>query len=231
MAMTRVGASFHAARRFLGWAAAVRGAVLSSGSAVLSLASALLAVGTAAVRSVAWSVRAAVFCVAACGGAATYDPVDHLHVGVDPRASADELVDHFERRGYQLVRRVDVNGLSAIELRESARRSVLRVLTRRGQQLSIDAPTEDLRRARVGIWPLPLTGAHADGTVLVVFAQDLARERTCLALLSLEPDGRLVETTARLETSDDACVEQLVVEGGRLRATFLVRYPALSVGP
>lgn len=175
-------------------------------------------------------MRVAVIFAAACGGATTYDPVDHLHVGVDARASADELVDHFERRGYQLVRRVDVNGLSAIELRESERRSVLRVLTRRGQQLSIDAPTEDLRRARVGIWPLSLAEVHADGTVLVVFAEDLARERTCLALLSLAPDGRLVETTSRLDISEDACVEQLVVEGGRLRATVVMRYPALSMG-
>lgn len=173
----------------------------------------------------------ALVCAAlACGPPApTYDPLDHLQVGADPRSEAAQLEAHFADQGFERSRRVERGGAIALRFDHPDGRRVLRVVSRRGVVLGLDAPNE--RAQRVDLLDLPLRDLDADGEEdLVISAEDAAHGRVCHAILRVRPDGGLEEVTARMRIPARACLESLRVEGARAVGVVVLRYPELAAG-
>lgn len=164
------------------------------------------------------------------------DPLEdarHLRVGLDPRTEADAIERRLVQDGFSRVTRVDAVGAVGLAMRDDAGRSVLRVVTRRGLVLAVQAPTEALTRSEVGLVEAP-ADLDGDGYVeLVAAATDVAVERRCLALVRVLEDGGLVEVTPDLRAlGGDACLEVLSDVGadGRFEVVAVTRFPVIAWG-
>ena len=163
--------------------------------------------------------------------AAPLDDARHLRVGLDARAEADAIEARLRARGWVRVVRVEAPDAVGLAMRGDEGRTALRVVTRRGLVLAVEAPTESLERAEVGLIDAP-TDLDGDGFVeLLPAATDAATERRCFAIARVLPDGSLVEVTPSFEgLGGSACLEALVdLEGdGRLEVVAKVRFPSLA---
>lgn len=158
------------------------------------------------------------------------DPTRFLRVGLDPRSEADELERRLEASGYARVARVASADVVALSMRREDGATLVRVVTRRGLVLSVDAPTESLERSAVGVEDVPLDLDGDGHPEIVLSATDAARDRRCLALVRVAPDGSLREVTPTLELGGDACVEALRDLGdGRAAALAVVRFVHLAI--
>jgi hypothetical protein len=178
---------------------------------------------------VAWLTTLALL---GCRGPATpIDDARHLRVGLDARAEADAIEAQLRGRGWVRVVRVDAPGAVGLAMRGDEGRTALRVVTQRGLVLAVEAPTESLERAEVGLIDAP-TDLDRDGFVeLLPAATDAATERRCFAIARVMPDGSLVEVTPSFEgLGGSACLEALVdLEGdGRLEVVAKVRFASLA---
>ncbi len=73
-----------------------------------------------------------------------YDPLHYLAIGVDPTAEAEVERRALVQRGYRLEARVDGRGFVALGARSLASgTSAVRIVTRNGVVLGIDAPIRD----------------------------------------------------------------------------------------
>ncbi len=167
------------------------------------------------------------------GGGDPLEDARHLRVGLDPRTEADAIERRLVQDGFFRVTRVDAVGAVGLAMRDDAGRSVLRIVTRRGLVLAVEAPTEALTRSEVGLVEAP-ADLDGDGYVeLVAAATDVAVERRCLALVRVLEDGGLVEVTPDLRAlGGDACLEVLsdLEVDGRFEVVAITRFPAIAWG-
>jgi len=156
-----------------------------------------------------------------------------LRLGLDPEREADALEESLVAAGLRRRLRIDGRTHSSLWMvRPGTSEAVVRVVTRAGIALGVDAPEQTGGRA-VGL--LDLHGdVDGDGHEEIgVFADDPARDRRCIAVLRVDAQGRVHEV--RLDTRSlqgDACIEAFEdIDGdGRVEALVVARYPELSVG-
>lgn len=165
----------------------------------------------------------------ACGS--TQGGVDesaYLRAGVNPSAEATRLERQY--RGYRRTVRIDAETYSAFAM-EDRGQSLVRVVTERGVALAVEAP-EEHGRSRVGLvdgLPPDLDGdGHEE---VLVFADDPALDRRCVAIVRIE-DGRAREVRLQLPTHGDACIESFAdADGdGTAEAIVVVRFGQLALG-
>lgn len=163
--------------------------------------------------------------------AAPLDDARHLRVGLDARAEADAIEARLRARGWVRVVRVEAPDAVGLAMRGDEGRTALRVVTRRGLVLAVEAPTESLERAEVGLIDAP-TDLDGDGFVeLLPAATDAATERRCFAIARVLPDGSLVEVTPSFEgLGGTTCLEALVdlEDDGRFEVVARVRFASLA---
>lgn len=166
------------------------------------------------------------------------DPVDYLRVGVDPREEAGHLTRAFEDEGYRVRRLVAHDDVAMLDAVGPGGESALRVVTRVGVALGLDAPDRRFpTRQRVRGLPAPLSGADLDGDgaiELLIAVTDITRMVECIAVVRVDEHGQVSEVS--VDTSpvqEGACAEQAEDVAGDARAELLVvgRYliPPLSV--
>ena len=170
----------------------------------------------------------------ACG--TTPLPIDdarHFRVGLDARTEANAIEARLHDRGWETVVRVDGPDAVGLAMRGDEGRTALRVITRRGVVLAVEAPTESLERTEVGLIDAP-PDLDGDGFVeLLPAATDAALERRCFALLRVLPDGSIAEVTPSFDgLGGSACLEALSdLDGdGRFEVVANVRFTALAWG-
>lgn len=161
-----------------------------------------------------------------CASVRATDLSAQLQAGTDFSADVDAAIAQFEADGFVVRERHRGETFDAVAVEDEEGRTRVRVATRKGWVLSVDAPSEHHSRPRVGLWP---ARADLDGDgreELLVSAHDPATDRTCAALVQIEGDGSAREVTLPLALGGDACIEG--VEGGALQIG--VRYPRWSRG-
>jgi hypothetical protein len=130
----------------------------------------------------------------ACGGApnAEADPLEQLRFGVAPDEEAHLAVEPLLRAGYRLVARQDGHTFVALELRRGTEDRAIRVITRRGVALALDALEPNqvvVRDGRIELVPHPRPfDLDADGREdLFVGAEH--RDHLCVLPLRVDEDG------------------------------------------
>ena len=170
-------------------------------------------------------------CLAGCGATseAVVDEESYMVVGVEPRAAIDESTRALAEHGLDLERRVDAEQFSAASyLDRASGRSAIRVATRRGTALALDARADD--GALLALDPRTgedLTGdANADVVVLRTEA-----ERVCLALAEVDTDGILRPVPTELRWLEPSlCLNELVDFDHDHRVDAVVRVPFRELG-
>ena len=151
------------------------------------------------------------------------DPLDYLRVGVDPKEEADTIIEDLRRHGYDIGQRIDEPGYVAFDA-ASGGEATVRVVTRRGVALSVDAP--DVRwpeRLWVELAPDPRPDFDRDGQRDVVVAMR-ERDRTCLAWAEVDRQGFASEVfRPRTDWGDAPCV--LEIDPRRPRLLLEVSVP------
>ncbi len=168
-----------------------------------------------------------------CGGAPELRPdgSELITVGVDPVAVIDEATSRLATHGLSPTLRVEDPRFSTASFAAEDGRSALRVATRRGVALAIDATPEDA--ATLSLDPRTGTDLDADGAGDVVIVRT-EPARSCFALAIVDTDGvfRPVGTDAR-GLDPRGCIENLVDldHDGRVEALVPTRAPALGDPP
>ena len=160
------------------------------------------------------------------------DPVGYLRIGADFEAEARAFAEGLEADGWAVQRPQRGESFAAVVGRE-AERTVVRVWSRRGLVIAIDAPSPDhWRRAVTLAPPTPEPDLDGDGfEELVIGATDDAAGRTCFAMVRVDGEGFARDVTPTYpDLGGQACVEGFVTGGGPLRAMVVVRFPALARG-
>ncbi len=166
------------------------------------------------------------------------DPVDYLRVGVTPSEEAAHLAQSFEDEGYRVRRLVDTDDVAMLDALGPDRQTALRVVTRVGVALGIDAPDRRFpTRERVRGLPAPLSGGDLDGdgaVELLIAVVDSTRMTECVAVVRVDEHGQVYEVSVDTRpVQEDACAERAEDVAGDARAELLVvgRYaiPPLSV--
>jgi len=171
---------------------------------------------------------------AGCGGRRRESPeLAYLRVGVSPRAEASALARSLERGGYRLVARYDGERYSALGLLDaSLGRTAVRVITRRGTAVALDAPGGEV--AAVELERAPARDVDGDGTEdVIVGARERGLDRTCLVVVRVLASGEaLALPTEAARVDRDACLEALEdIDGdGRLEGLAVSRWIALARG-
>lgn len=156
------------------------------------------------------------------------DPLDYLHVGADFAAEADAFAEQVRSEGWTLGRVQRGETFAALHARDEER-ALVRVWSRRGLVLAIDAPSpEHWRRDVLLAPPIEATDLDGDGhEEVVIGATDDAMGRTCFALVRIDEEGVPREVTPVYEElGGDGCVEGFEAEP--LRAVVVVRFPELA---
>ena len=137
------------------------------------------------------------------------DPLDYLRVGVDPSEEADAMIAELGRNGFEVGHRFDEAGYIAFDAVRGGD-TVVRVLTRRGVALSLQAP--DVRwpeRLWVELGDAPRLDGDSDGRrdVLVRLRE---RDRVCLAWARIDDEGYAVEVVRPQEAwGERPCVLEI----------------------
>lgn len=124
------------------------------------------------------------------------DPLDYLVAGVDPEIEAERVALHLGRAGYAVDRRVEGAGavaLGARRLRDGA--TAVRLVTRRGMVLGVDAPDDRHPERRAVRLPegAGFTRREMDG-LFELPIEVLGRVR-CVAVVLLDSGGFVRELT------------------------------------
>ncbi len=172
-----------------------------------------------------------------CGGSPQAGPLAEtetwLRVGLDPVHEANLIEERLSLEGYRRRLRIDGGTHSSLAMeRTETGETLVRVVTRAGVALGLEAPAET-GLTSVGLVDL---GADIDGDgreEVGVFADDPARARRCIAVVRIDERGRAQEM--RLDTGPlggDACIEGVEdIDGDAIpEALVVVRYPRLSAG-
>lgn len=177
------------------------------------------------------ALAAACACLAACGASSdvVVDESRYIVVGVEPRVAIDEATQALAAHGFALSQRIDAERFSAASFVDRASgRSAVRVATRRGTALALDARADEgallSLDARTG---QDVTGdASADVVVLRAEA-----ERDCLALAEVDGDGVLRPVPTELRWLDPSlCLNELVDLDHDHRLDAVVRLPLRQLG-
>ncbi len=156
------------------------------------------------------------------------DPLDYLHVGADFRGEADAFVTRIRSEGWTVERVQHGQTFSALQAHDEER-ALVRVWSRRGLVIAIDAPApEHWRRDVLLAPPSEATDLDGDGhEEVVIGATDDAMGRTCFVLVRIGDEGFATEVTPGYEElGGDGCVEGFEPEP--LRAVVVVRFPELA---
>lgn len=157
------------------------------------------------------------------------DPLDYLRVGADFEAEAAAFAGQLRDQGWTVEREQQGATFAALQATESER-ALVRVWSRRGLVVTIDAPAPEHWRRDVALAP-PVEGPDLDGDgqeEVVIGATDDAMDRGCFALVRIDAEGFAVEITPTYELlGGDGCVEGFVTEP-RLKAMVVVRFPELA---
>jgi len=156
------------------------------------------------------------------------DPLDYLRVGADFEAEANSFAEQVQADGWTVERVQRGRTFAALQAREEER-ALVRVWSRRGLVVAIDAPApEHWRRDVLLAPPTDATDLDGDGhEELVIGATDDAVGRTCFAIVRIDADGFAKEITPTYEElGGDGCVEGFEPEP--LRAIVVVRFPELA---
>lgn len=178
-------------------------------------------------------------CLVACASSPVpgLDPLRYFRAGVAPHREARRVVNHLEGAGYSVRKRIEGETFVALAFaRPQDGASAVRIITRRGIAVALDAPTEGRPAAgRVGL-RAPRGDHHdldGDGRPeIAVRLHDARRERTCVAVMRVLQDGRVVEMGLRRDPTPTRCIERLhdVDGNGSLEALMGIRYPELAMG-
>ena len=117
-----------------------------------------------------------------------HDPLDYLRVGADFEAEADAFAEQVRSEGWTVERVQRGRTFAALQAHEEER-ALVRVWSRRGLVVAIDAPApEHWRRDVLLAPPTEATDLDGDGfEELVIGATDDAVGRTCFAIVRIEP--------------------------------------------
>lgn len=137
------------------------------------------------------------------------DPLDYLHVGVDPREEVNAITNDLRLRGFIIGRRIDEAGYVAFDASNGVD-STVRIVTSRGPSFSIQVP--DVR------WPTwlwvelasePRPDFNRDGTADVVISIR-ERGRACLGWVQVDANGFVSEVfRANPDWGESPCVRQV----------------------
>ena len=158
------------------------------------------------------------------------DPLRYLRIGADFRGEASTFAARLRREGWTIERRQDGRTFAAISARREEQ-ALVRVWTRRGLMVTIDAPSpEHWRRDILLAPPTEATDLDGDGhEELVIGATDDAMGRTCFAVVRVDDEGFTREVTPHYEElGGNPCVEGFTETAGRLRAMVVVRFARLG---
>lgn len=169
--------------------------------------------------------------LAACGASSdvVVDETDYIVVGVEPRVAIDEATRVLTAHGFAVSQRIDVERFSAASFVDRASgRSAIRVATRRGTALALDARADEgallSLDARTG---QDVTG-DAGADVVVLRAEP---ERDCLALAEVDEEGVLRPVPTELRWIDPSlCLNELVDLDHDRRLDGVVRLPLPGLG-
>lgn len=183
-------------------------------------------------RPIETALVAALTTTCACGGALEAGPDESafLAVGADPVAMIDDATARLVAGGFVPTARIDGERFCAAAFQHSEARSAIRIATRRGMALALDAGPDE------GVLSLdPRTGTDLDGDdapdIVIVRAETA---RSCLALAGVDPEGlfRPVPTDAR-GLDPQGCIERLehLDHDARVEAIVVTRAHALGAAP
>lgn len=163
------------------------------------------------------------------------DPFALLRVGVDPAKEARAVRRSFAQTGYQMTGEVRGAGFRALGFVRPDGASAVRIVTRRGIEVALDAPDdEEHGRVRVSLLAGKLAGHDLDGDghpevpVAVVLRP---RGKRCIGLVRIYADGAASEVAVDPgHAVNGACIERLSDVGGDGRPEALVveRHPGLT---
>jgi len=156
------------------------------------------------------------------------DPLDYLRVGADFEGDANTFAEQVRSEGWSVERIQHGRTFAALQARDEER-ALVRVWSRRGLVVAIDAPApEHWRRDVLLAPPTEATDLDGDGhEELVIGATDDAMGRTCFAIVRIDGEGYAKEVTPTyVDLGGDGCVEGFEAEP--LRAVVVVRFPKLA---
>ncbi|MFW6050912.1 MAG: hypothetical protein ACODAU_07040 [Myxococcota bacterium] len=159
-----------------------------------------------------------VLCAAlGCGGegAPPLEPAHYLRAGVDPDAEARAIEASFVRQGARRVGRVRGAGFHALSFEWPDGRTAVRVATRRGTAVALDAPAPG-GPVRVALAERVPSGQDLDGDGRPEIAVRVVDERgSCLGLVRVLDGGLVREVAFDVgEALPGSCVEDLRDVGG-----------------
>lgn len=155
-------------------------------------------------------------------------------MGVDPAEEATVLEERYLAAGYRRRVRVDGETHSALSMEHlESGDTLVRVVSRSGVALALEAPSTEHDRAAVGLLDPGRTDLDGDGAEeVLVYAIDEARARRCVAIVRID-DMRVREVRIPFDDlGGEACIEDVRDVGGDARpeALVVVRYPEWSAG-
>lgn len=152
---------------------------------------------------------------------------------MDPAAEANEVERSLRRAGFVMRARVEGRGMVAIAAERPSTATAVRVITRLGTVLGVDAPDRSAPfRRRVSLLE-ELSGRDLDGDGTIELLIELIDEAMghCIAIVRVLEDGRALELPLAVsEFGPNACAEDARDVLGDARAELLVRYTAPAVG-
>jgi hypothetical protein len=149
-------------------------------------------------------------------------------VGVEPGPALDDAVASLASLGLEPVARYDEPRFSAAALTERGGRTSLRVTSRRGTVLAMDADADD--GALLSLDPRTGTDLTADGHADLVVVRT-EPTRTCLALVEVDAVGTLRAVPADVPWLDARlCVSELADLDHDARVDALVTMPLRDLG-
>lgn len=174
-------------------------------------------------------------CVACGGSPAAPDIMDYMRVGVTPRDEAEAVSASMDKDGWTLVTRVDGERVVALAFRMPGdARAAVRVITRRGVAIAMDAPSEAWSGDVFLDTSLGTTATDLDGDgneEVVLGTGDVALLRRCMEVFHVVADGSVVPMSVPSPAPfRDACVVRFTNVTGdqRPEVVTVVRDDAVS---
>lgn len=156
-----------------------------------------------------------------------------LAIGIDPRSEAAAVMTRMEAAGYTLAERIEGRTFVAASFARRDGATSVRIVTKAGIALTIDAPREETALRAVGLSAVETRDHDLDGDgfeeVLLTLLD--GRVRGCIGVLRVLPTGRVVEVPIEGVDESDVCLEDVVVVGGRAEGHVVLREAAFGLEP